>query len=123
MDQEYKAWRYHADHAPRLLTGIAAIEAAEAEGWKDSPAKCEGFLDKIGVDPTDKMQVQYVGEVTEQTVEVTNLLENVDTLDKQGLLRLVELQFNEKWASKKLGAEKLRAKVKQRIDADTVIEA
>lgn len=123
MDQAYKAWRYHADHAPRLLTGIAAIEAAEAEGWKDSPAKCVGFLDKLGVDPNNKMQVQYVGEVTEQTVEVTNLIENVDTLDKPDLLRLVELQFGEKWGKKKLGTEKLRVRVKQRIAADNVIEA
>ena len=123
MSEDYKSWLYHPDYEPRIFTGVDAVKEAEADGWKDNPAKCKGFLDKIGVDPANALQVQYVGEVAEQTAEVTNLIENVETLDKKGVLRLVELHFSEDWSTKKQGVEKLREAAVKRLDADNVIEA
>ena len=75
-----RAWRYHSEHEPKIFTGDEAIAAAEADGWQDSPAKCTGFLDKIGVDPSNKLQVQYVAEVAEQTAEVVNLMAQEGTI-------------------------------------------
>ena len=118
-----RAWRYHSEHEPKICEGEAAIAAAEADGWQDSPAKCIGFLDKIGVDPDDKMQVQLVGGIVEQTNEALNLSENLETLDKAQLLRLAALQFGEDWTTKRLGVEKLRARVKKRLAAEQTNES
>jgi hypothetical protein len=40
--KNFPAWRYHKDHEPRIFDTPEAIEAAEADGWVDSPAKLEG---------------------------------------------------------------------------------
>lgn len=117
-----KAWRYHAEHEPRIFTGDEEIKSAESKGWKDSPAKCDGFLDKIGVDPDNKLQVQYVGDVSEQTAEVINLIENIDTLDREGILKLATLHFVEDWSERR-GVEKMRNAMRKLLDADNVIEA
>ena len=109
-----KTWLYHSNHKPRIFEGIEAVDAAEANGWKDSPAKCAGFLDKVGVDPADEVLVQLTGEVTDQTVEVTNLLENIDDLDRKGILRLATLHLVEDW-SKRRGVDKMIAAMKQRL--------
>lgn len=113
----YGTWLYHSDHEPKIFEGDEAIEEAQADGWEDSPAKCKGFLDKIGVDPDNTLQVQFVGEVTEQAAEVTNLLENIDALDKPGILRLATLHLAEDWSGKRTGLDKLRAAMKKRLAA------
>lgn len=110
-----RTWMYHAEHEPRIFETKEAATEAEADGWKDSPAKCDGFLDKIGVDPDNKLQVQYVGEVAEHTAETLNLLENIDTLEKAGLVRLAQLRFSEDWSGKRLGADKMREAITARI--------
>lgn len=116
-----RAWRYHPEHEPKIFTGDEAIAAAEADGWQDSPAKCTGFLDKIGVDPNNALQVQYVAEVAEQTAEVVNLIENLDELDSKGLLRLAELHFSEDWKPRNMGAKKMRAAIKKRLPTTDVV--
>lgn len=121
MSEDLRQWLYHAEHEARIFDGPAAIEAALADDWKDSPAKCKGFLDKIGVDPDNKLQVQFIGDVAEQTAEVVNLVENLAVLDKTGILRLAELQFTEDWSKRRVGLEKLREAMSRRLDAENVI--
>lgn len=110
---QFKTWRYHKDHEPRIFDSDD-VEKAELEGWKDSPAKCEGFLEKVAVDPEDKIQIQIVGEITEATTEIVNLTENIDTLDRQEIIKLAQLQLQEDW-SKKRGLEKMRQSLERRI--------
>lgn len=109
-----KTWMYHKDHEP-MIFDLDDVEQAEKEGWKDSPAKCEGFLEKINVDPENKLQVQFVGQVTESTTEMVNLIENIDTLDREEIIKLADMHLQEDW-SKKRGLEKMRSSLKRRIE-------
>lgn len=119
---EIRAWRYHAEHKPRIFTGEEAIAAADKDGWQDSPAKCDGFLKKIGVDPNNKLQVHFIGEVAAQTAEVMDLILNVDSLSKKQAARLAELQFSEDWSKSKKKVADLRDDLRARLLADNVIE-
>lgn len=112
-----RTWRYHAEHVPKIveIESEEEVKALEADGWYDTPAKCTGFLDKVGANPNNALQVQYVGEVVEQTTEILNLLENIDELDKPGLLRLVKLRFNEDWAKRRSSVDTMRVAIKKRI--------
>lgn len=116
-----KTWRYHATLAPKIVEIETEEEekALEADGWYDTPAKCKGFLDKVGVDADNALQVQYVGDVVEQTAETLNLLENIDDLDKAGLLRLAKLRFTEDWSNKRMGVDKMRVAIKKRIEHES----
>lgn len=118
----YKAWLYHSEKEPKIFDGDEAIKEALDAGWKDNPAKCEGFLDKVGVDKNNKLQVQYIAEVADQSSEVVNLIENLNKLDKKGVIRLADLHFAEDWSEEKAGVKKLRARARKRLDADNVIE-
>lgn len=109
----YKIWLYHAEQEPKIFDS-SEVEALEAEGWKDSPAKCDGFLDKINVDSKNKLQVQFVGEVTEATTDILNLEENIESLDREEIIKLAHLRLQEDW-SKRRGLEKMRSSLRDRI--------
>ena len=109
----YKIWMYHAEHEPKIFDS-SEVEALEVDGWKDSPAKCKGFLDKINVDSENELQVQFVGEVVEATSDILNLEENIESLDREEIIKLANLRLQEDW-SKKRGLERMRTSLRDRI--------
>lgn len=41
------AWRYHAEHAAKILYTQAEIDEAEAQGWRDSPGAAAAAIPPI----------------------------------------------------------------------------
>ncbi len=97
VKEGYRCWRYHSEHEPKIFEGEEAAAAALEAGWKKSPAECEGFLDKVGVDADDKLLIQVLGNATADTVEAANLIENLATLTKADIFRLAEIHLGENW--------------------------
>lgn len=109
----FKTWVYHSEHEPKIVDSDE-VESLSAEGWHDSPAKCDGFLDKLEADGEDELQVQVIGEITNNMKDSVNLETNLDTLDRNEIIRFAEVRFGEDW-SKKRGLDKMIALAKERL--------
>ncbi|MGH8758325.1 MAG: hypothetical protein ACREVW_02235, partial [Burkholderiales bacterium] len=40
-------FRYHASHAPRILSTQAELDEAEARGWRDSPGAAAAVVEAL----------------------------------------------------------------------------
>ena len=66
-----RAFVYHPDKKP-LMVYEEEKEQYYEDGWFDSPAKCEGVIKKLGIDPENPVEVQMVGETIQGVVDATN---------------------------------------------------
>lgn len=112
----YRTWVYHPEQEPKIVNSDEA-ELLYSEGWFDSPAKCEGFLDMMGVDEKDEFMVQSVGTITENIKDVANLEINLNSLDRAEIIDFAQKRFNEDW-SKKRGIEKMRKLAERKLDGN-----
>lgn len=112
----YKTWVYHSEHEPKIVNSDEA-EVLYGEGWEDSPAKCKGFLDKVGVMPDDTMSIQTVGTITENIKDAANLEINLESLDRAEMIELADKRFGEDW-SKKRGVDKMRKLAERRLNGN-----
>lgn len=82
-----KCWLYKKDHEPRIFDE-SEVEAAQKDGWVDSPAE---FMDFSGhIDMEDEAQVNAVGSAVEDVKDLANDLLNVKKVGRKKLLAMAE---------------------------------
>lgn len=107
-----QCWVYHKTKEPKI------VEADEAQsyydkGWKDSPRFFVKTTD-FGVDPTDELKVQALGEAIEGVAESLNGALNIGEMDKEELQEYAAEHFG-KDLDKRRSISRLRNDVQEMI--------
>jgi hypothetical protein len=101
-----RAYVYHSDHDPKMVYLEDAQDYYD-DGWKDSPAKCKGFLSKVGIEPDDSVGIQTMGEVSEKVKDYTNdtlnlHLKSAKELKAYAALHLHGMKYQKNWNAKRM---------------------
>lgn len=88
----FKMWMYHATKDPQIISSEQR-EAQEALGWSDTPATFLKTTD-FGVDPTDSMAVQGLGDTIEGVKNAANGAINIGIMDKNQLEKYAYQNFD-----------------------------
>ncbi len=70
---------YHSDEDPKIVY-VGEEQEWYDKGWEDSPAKCKGFLGKVGIDARDEIGIQVLGAATEDIKDEVNVALNLNLL-------------------------------------------
>lgn len=82
--KDYRQWVYHPEHGAKIIMHSGLSDEKE-QGWKESPAEFDGFIDVIkaasGI-PVEKdltpENVNAIGECYKDLKEISNFQLNVD---------------------------------------------
>lgn len=108
-------WAFHQVEQP-LVIFKAASETMLADGWKNSPAECEGFLDKMPIDAKNPIKIQIVGETVAEEVDRINGALNIHLMTAKQLKEYSLRHHDAKLSNRKKVAQ-LRAEVEEMIKA------
>lgn len=112
---ELRTWIYHETEEPKIVDQSEA-ESYYDDGWADSPAKFIKTTD-FGVEPTDVIAVQGLGESIQGVADYVNGSLNIDLMDKDELEDYAEEHFSID-LDKRKSAKNLQEQVKELIDGN-----
>ncbi len=92
MPKESRTWIYHKTEEPRIVYEHQAQEYYD-KGWADSPARFLKLKDH-GIDPTDPIQVQQIGEAIEGVKDAVNGALNFEDMTKRELVTYAKKHFD-----------------------------